>query len=87
MMNSRRVMDYLSREPFRPFRISMVSGKTSDIRHPEMIFVGKTTARVHTALSDADGETNEQEQDLSIILIESIEVLEQRASKDQEANR
>lgn len=72
MMNAKRVLGYVGAEPFRPFRISMASGKTYDIRHPEMIFVGKTTVRVHMALSDDEGESHEREQELSMILIESI---------------
>ena len=38
-MNS-EALNHLARAvPFRPFRITMVNGRTFDIRHPEMIHV------------------------------------------------
>ncbi len=48
MMTFRNFGDYLGAEPFRPFRIKLASGSTYEIRHPEMILVGRTSARVYT---------------------------------------
>jgi hypothetical protein len=81
-------MNYVSAEPFRPFRISMASGQTYDIRHPEMVAVGRTTVHVFTSMSDDyedgdDGESKEQERELSILLIESIEPLDTAAKSDR----
>ncbi len=76
MMNSRRILNYVVAEPFRPFRIKMVSGETIEVRHPEMIAVGKTTVRISVWAADADSEPRERERELSILLIESIEVEE-----------
>lgn len=36
MMSMRRLVSYISAEPFRPLRIKMTSGETFEIRHPEM---------------------------------------------------
>ncbi len=42
MMTPQTVLGYVKAEPFRPFRIHMASGKTFDVRHPEMIKVLKS---------------------------------------------
>lgn len=35
--------DLLADRPFRPFRLGMSSGRTFDVRHPEMAFLSKTS--------------------------------------------
>jgi hypothetical protein len=72
MMTSRKVHDYVSAEPFRPFRIKMASGQSFDIRHPEMILVGRTSVRIYTA----DGDDNEKWHDVSLLLMETIEPMD-----------
>ncbi len=47
MMTFKKLGDYVTAEPFRPFRIKMVSGQSFDIRHPEMILVGRSSVRVY----------------------------------------
>jgi hypothetical protein len=84
-MTFRRIADWVAAEPFRPFRIHMVSGKAFDIRHPEMIFVGRTTVRVHTTLGDETG-SQDRDHELSIILIESVEPIESPARQEQHQN-
>ncbi len=73
MMTSRKIVEYLEAEPFRPFRINMTSGLHYDIRHPEMIMVGKTSTRVYAATDEG---SNERWHDLSMLLIESLECLD-----------
>lgn len=75
MMTFRKVGDYVSAEPFRPFRVRMASGQSFEIRHPEMILVGRSSVRIFAA-SDAESEENERWQDVSLILMESIEPIE-----------
>ena len=74
MMNVREVVNFIAAEPFRPFRVQMASGRSFEVRHPEMIQVGKTTLTVFSAL---DGENGSQEQwhRISLLLIECIEPL------------
>lgn len=76
MMTFRRVASYVGAEPFRPFRINMTSGKSYEIRHPEMIAVGRTTVHVFTALADEESDGKDRQHELSILLIESIEPLD-----------
>ena len=70
MMTSRKIVEYLEAEPFPPFRINMTSGQHYDIRHPEMIMVGRTSTRVYEA---TDPSTDQRWHDLSMLLIESLE--------------
>jgi len=56
MMTFRKVGEYVAAEPFRPFRIKMASGSTFEIRHPEMILVGRTSVRVYTAPEGDSGQ-------------------------------
>jgi hypothetical protein len=48
MMTYRKLGEYVAAEPFRPFRIKMASGQVYEIRHPEMILVGRTSVRVYS---------------------------------------
>lgn len=80
MMTNNKVLSYVNAEPFRPFRINMASGKAYEIRHPEMVAVGRTTIHVFTSTND-EKETKEREQELSLVLVESIELLETTAAK------
>ncbi len=73
MIISRKVLEYVTAEPFRPFRIKMASGQAFDIPHPEMILVGRTSVRVHTVTGT---EQNEKWHDASLMLMETIEPLD-----------
>ena len=48
-MAPQEVLNYLKAEPFRPFRIRMASGRSYEIRHPEMIHVGRNTVIIYTS--------------------------------------
>ena len=74
MMTLRKLVDYVSAEPFRPFRINMASGRSFDVRHPENIAVSKTTAKVFSPVENPDAE--ERWHDVSLILIGTIEPLD-----------
>ena len=39
MIRPYEILDYLTAAPFRPFRINMVSGRTYEVRHPELVRV------------------------------------------------
>ena len=69
MMTTRMVVEYVTAEPFR---IKMASGQSFDVRHPEKILVGRTSVRVFTT-SEAGDENGEGWQDVSLMLMETIE--------------
>ncbi len=71
-MTSRKLVEYLSAEPFRPFLIKMASGQSFEIRHPEMILVGKLTAKIYAATGPDE---RESWHDASMMLMETVEPL------------
>jgi len=46
------VMGHVFAEPFRPFRIRTVSGRTFEVRHPEVVELSVRTLRIFTPLAD-----------------------------------
>lgn len=70
---------HVTAEPFRPFRIATAGGRTFDIRHPEMIQVGKNRMTIFSFLSDDSGETKERQVEVPLLLTESVEPLDAAA--------
>jgi hypothetical protein len=75
MMTCRKFGEYVSAEPFRPFRIKMAGGQAFEIRHPEMVLVGRTSARVFTS-AEPGSQDNDQWHAVSLLLMETPELLE-----------
>ena len=44
--------DLLARRPFQPVRLTLSSGQTLDIRHPEMALLTRTSLLIGTDLAD-----------------------------------
>ncbi len=76
MITMQRLVRYLAAEPFRPFRISMASGQVFEIRHPEMISVGRSTAHIYTFMSEDHDQAKQGEHEVSLLLMGSIEPLD-----------
>ena len=66
-----QVLAYVKAEPFRPFRLHMASGKTFDVRHPEMVKVGRSFLLVFS-FSTGASDVVEQWESVSLMLLESI---------------
>ncbi|HEV3262350.1 MAG TPA: hypothetical protein VG013_36195 [Gemmataceae bacterium] len=69
------LLTWLRAAPFRPFRISLNSGRSYDIRHPEMMKVGRTSAHVFHYAADPSGPYERVEM-VSLLLMERVEPLE-----------
>ena len=82
MLSFQRLARYVGAEPFRPFRISMASGQTFEIRHPEMIAVNRTFAVIYTYLSEDAEEAKQREHEVSLLLMESVEALDVASAQD-----
>jgi len=81
MITTTEMLRYLRAEPFRPFRIHMASGRTCDIRHPEMIRVGRIDLVIFSLVSD-DPRIYDEWSTVSLILIESISHLDGVAARN-----
>jgi hypothetical protein len=75
MITFQRLARYVGAEPFRQFRISMASGQTFEIQHPEMIAVNRSFAVVYTYLSEDPEQARQREVEASLLLMESVEPL------------
>jgi hypothetical protein len=82
MISFHRLARYVGAEPFRPFRISMASGQVFEIRHPEMIAVNCTFAVIYTYLSEDAEEAKQREQEVSLLLMESVEALDVASAQE-----
>lgn len=74
-MSSQEILRYVRANPFRPFRIHMVSGRDIDIRHPEMVRVGARDLIVFKFVSDS-ADVYDDWDSFSLMLVESISHLE-----------
>jgi hypothetical protein len=75
MITSSNLMNYVKAQPFRPFRLHMASGKTFDVRHPEMVKLGKNFIMAFS-FSSREPELVEQWETVSLMLIESVSHLD-----------
>jgi hypothetical protein len=75
MLTPPQVLSYVKAQPFRPFRLHMASGNSFDIRHPEMVKVGKSFLLVFS-FATGKPEVVEQWESVSLMLIESVSHLD-----------
>jgi hypothetical protein len=68
-------LTWIRTTPFMPFRIRLNSGRTFDIRHPEMLRVGRSAVNIYTFAGEA-ADPYERMEMVPLVLIESIEPLE-----------
>lgn len=78
MTTGRTVLDFITAEPFRPFRLNMASGRSFQIDHPEMIEVGKSSLTVY-GRPESSEESTDRWHRVSLMLLESIEPLEAKS--------
>ncbi len=82
MITSQHLGSYAFAEPFRPFRIKMASGRVYEIRHPEMISIGRSSAHIYWSISDDSSLNSQGVREISLLLIESVEPLEMPAKQE-----
>ena len=71
MVPAQDILNYLRAVPFRPFRIHMASGRTFDVRHPEMVRVGRGVLILFTFVSD-EPDIFDRWDTVSLMLIENV---------------
>jgi hypothetical protein len=68
------LLEWIHAVPFQPFRIYLNSGRTYEIRHPEMLRVGRSTVNIFSFYGGPAGPYESMEM-ASLLLIERIEPL------------
>lgn len=71
-MRAEDILTWNRAVPFVPYRIRMNSGRTFDVRHPEMIRVTRTTAFLFTFTGEPT-DPSERVEMIGLLLIESVE--------------
>jgi hypothetical protein len=79
MLTPQTVLEFVRAEPFRPFRLHMASGRTFEVRHPELIKVLKSNVLLFKA-SGESWDIPEEFNSVSLMLTESISHLEPTAA-------
>ncbi|MGO9468566.1 MAG: hypothetical protein ACLQVF_30925 [Isosphaeraceae bacterium] len=69
------LLTWVRERPFRPFRICLNSGRTCDIRHPEMLKVGRSTVNIYSYTGEPEDPYERMEM-VGLLLIERIEPIE-----------
>ena len=69
---------WLRAQPFRPFRMTMNSGRTIDVRHPELLRVLRTSLVYFTPSAQTD--VFERVEMIGLVLIEHIEPIDATAA-------
>jgi len=65
--------DLLAKRPFRPFRVVLSSGRSYEVRHPEMAWITKTDLLV--GIGDEDDEVPAEFKMCSLLHITAVEPL------------
>ncbi len=74
MINSNDIQQKLDERPFVPFRVIMSSGQFYDIKHPDLVLIGKRHLFVGTA-SDDNPKMFDRSSLLSILHVAALEAL------------
>jgi hypothetical protein len=77
-LSSKDILDYVKAKPFRPFRVVMNSGRSFDIRHPEMVRVGRDYFILFSTASD-NPDLVDRWETISLLLVESLSHLDAQA--------
>ena len=71
-MRADDLLIWLRAVPFQPFRLCLNSGRTYDIRHPEMLRVGRSSVNVYSFRGEP-ADPYETMEMVSLLLIEGVE--------------
>jgi hypothetical protein len=74
--------DLLAERPFKPFRLVMSSGKTYEVRHPEMAWLTRTDILV--GVGDTDDVTPAEYRTCSLLHVNSVEPVSLAESAEQQ---
>ena len=74
-MGPNELLWWTRKSPFIPFRIRMNSGRTFDVRHPEVLKVGLRDLHLYTYRDD-NNDVFMRVESVSPLLIESIEPID-----------
>ena len=75
-MRSKDIHEFVAKQPFQPFRITLTDGRTYDVRHPEMAMVGKSSVVIGVPLEGDDEPYYDRAITVALIHIMQAEVID-----------
>ena len=85
MITPQNVLSYVKAEPFRPFRIHIASGRSFDVRHPEMVRVGRSNLLVFSFVGE-NADVFDEWESVSLMLTESVSHLDAPVTRSTPAS-
>lgn len=85
-MNQEEVQEAARRQPFAPFRVVLANGDKFDIRHPDLIMVGRRSAMVGVT-NEPDGTAYDRTVKIDLFHMVALEELPARQSSSNGENR
>ena len=67
------ILELLSKKPFEPFRIHLADGTVYEIRHPELIMVGKRSAIIGLKASEGTRPVYDRYETISLLHVTRLE--------------
>ena len=75
-MHPDQFVKFLQQRPFQPFRITLSNGVTYDVRHPELVMVGRSYIAIGVLPPSGTGPLIERLVTVSLIHVVQVEPLE-----------
>ncbi len=75
-MHPEEFREFLRRQPFQPFRITLTDGRTYDIFHPELAMVGHSTIAIGLLGDDNEEPIYDRLVTISLLHVMQIEPVE-----------
>jgi hypothetical protein len=72
-MRPNDLYDKLRQQPFQPFRIKLTNGSSYEIRHPELVMVGRSTALIGLPAPDLPEHFYDRSVTISLVHIVEVE--------------
>jgi hypothetical protein len=73
-MTQEEVREYARRQPFEPFRLILTTGAAYDIRHPDLIMVGRRSVVIGLTV-DPDGTAYDRTLKVDLLHVVGVEEL------------
>ncbi len=74
------IRQFLDKRPFQPFRVTLTDDRTYEVRHPEMVMVGRSAIAIGLPAPDESEPVYDRMVTVSLIHIMQIEPLEVQRS-------
>jgi hypothetical protein len=79
-MRPNDIREFLGHRPFQPFRITLTDGRTYDVRHPEMVMVGRSSIVIGLPAPDESEPVYDRFVTVSLLHVMQVEPFELQAS-------